>query len=79
MNEWLGYVKGPGFVFMVCAALLTGGCDGTETRNRVDDTVEEMAGKKDLDRYKKMKDDLGEIQTRQTEKYRQLEEGADDK
>ena len=79
MNEWFGYVKGSGFVFMVCIALLTGGCDGTDTRDRVDDTVEEMAGKKDLDRYKEMKDDLGEIQTQQTEKYRQLEEDTDDK
>ena len=50
-----------------------------DTRDTVDDTVEEMAGKKNLDRYKQMKDDMGEIQTQQTEKYRQLREDADDK
>jgi hypothetical protein len=32
-----------------------------------------------VDRYKKMTDDLGEIQTQQTEKYKQLDEAADDK
>jgi len=79
MNGWLGHAKGLRLVFMVCVALLTGGCDGTDTRDQVDDTVEEMAGKKNLDLYKQMKDDLGEIQTQQTEKYRQMKEDADDK
>ena len=79
MNEWRRYLKGWVLAFIVGLALVAGGCDGTDTRDTVDDTVEEMAGKKNLDRYKQMKDDLGEIQTQQTEKYRQLEEDTDDK
>ena len=66
-------------VFLLCVSLGAGGCEGTDTRDKVDDTVEEMAGKKNVDRYKKMKEDLGEIQTQQTEKYQQLDEAADDK
>ena len=58
--------------FCVCLAIC--GCDGTETRETVDDTVEEITGKKDLERYKQMKDSLGEIQEKQSEKYRQLDE-----
>jgi hypothetical protein len=61
-------------IFLACASLVAGGCEGTDTREQVDDTVEEMAGKKDLERYKQMKDNLGEIQTQQTDRYRQLDE-----
>jgi hypothetical protein len=66
-------------ILLVCMSLMFGGCEGTDTREKVDDTVEEMAGKKNLDRFKQMKDDLGEIQKRKTEKYRQLDEDNDDK
>jgi hypothetical protein len=64
-------------VFLVCGSLVAGGCEGTDTREQVDDTVEEMAGKKDLERYQQMKDDLGEIQKGQSERYRQLDEDTD--
>jgi hypothetical protein len=33
-------------VFFFCASLAAGGCEGTDTRGKVDDTVEEMAGKR---------------------------------
>ena len=66
-------------VFLLCVSLVPGGCEGTDTRDKVDGTVEEMAGKKNVDRYKKMKEDIGEIQTQQTEKYQQLDEAADAK
>ena len=79
MNRWFGYMKGPMMILLVCMSLIPGGCEGTDTREKVDDTVEEMAGKKNLDRFKQMKDDLGEIQQRKTEKYRQLDEDNDDK
>lgn len=65
--------------FLIGGSLVAGGCEGTDTRDQVDDTVEEMAGKKNLERYQQMKDDLGAIQTQQTEKYHQLDEDVDDK
>ena len=46
MNGWFGYGKSLVLVFLVCMSLLAGGCEGTDTRDKVDDTVEEMAGKK---------------------------------
>jgi len=80
MNEAFGrMVKTVVLVFLLCVSLGAGGCEGTETRDKVDDAVKEMSGKKNVDRYKKMKNDLGEIQTQQTEKYQQLDEAADDK
>ena len=59
-------------IFGICVAI--GGCNGTESREAAENTVEEMAGKKDLDRYRQMKDDLGEIEKQQEDKYRQLDE-----
>lgn len=54
------------------------GCEGTESRESVNDTVEELAGKKDLERYQQMKDDLDGIQTQQAERLRQLDSESDD-
>ena len=80
MNDAFGRIlKTVMLVFLLCVSLLALGCEGTDTRDKVDDAVEEMSGKKNVDRYKKMKKDLGEIQTQQTEKYQQLDETADDK
>ena len=80
MNDAFGRIlKTVMLVFLLCVSLLALGCEGTDTRDKVDDAVEEMSGKKNVDRYKKMKKDLGEIQTQQTEKYQQLDEAADDK
>jgi hypothetical protein len=71
MNNWIKWV--------LCFCLLTlpiiaGGCEGTDTREKVDDTVEEMTGKKDVERYKELKDDLKTIQNQQENRYRQLDE-----
>lgn len=68
-RTWNGLVR----VLIVCGSLIFGGCDGTETRRTMDDTVEEMAGKKKVTRYKQIQEEIGEIQRGQTEKYRQLE------
>jgi hypothetical protein len=54
------------------------GCEGNENREKVDRTVEELAGKKDLDRYQNMKDELGEIETRQAERLQQLDSQHED-
>jgi hypothetical protein len=79
MNGALGRtLKTVVLVFLLCVSLTAVGCEGTDTLEKVDDTVEEMVGKKNVDRYEKMKDDIGEIQTQQTEKYRQLDEDGDD-
>ncbi len=78
MNRWYIRVLKNGMLgFLLCISLAAGGCEGTDTRDKVDNTVEEMAGKKDLDHYQQMKDDLGRIQKQQTERNRQMNEDAE--
>jgi hypothetical protein len=50
------------------------GCKGSDTRDKVDDTVEELAGKKQVDRMKEMERDIGNI----TEKESERMDGLDD-
>ena len=59
------------FVKIVVCILLSGflifsACEGSDTRESVDDTVEELAGKKHVDRMKEMEHDIGRIQDQQT-------------
>lgn len=62
-----------GATVMLSAALLMAGCEGTETRKQVDETVEELAGKKQVDQMKAMKEDLEQIQTQQADRLEQLQ------
>jgi hypothetical protein len=64
-------------VLLIWAPLATVGCEGSDTRATVDDTAQELAGKKNLDRYQQMRGDLAGVQQRQAHQYRQLEESAD--
>lgn len=63
-------------ILIVCAALtlpLFNGCKGSDTREKVDDTVKELAGKKQVDQMKKMEKDIGNITEKQQEKYDDLD------
>ena len=73
MKRWYQRLGVMGVTVMLSAALLMAGCEGTETRNQVDDTVEELAGKKQVDQMKAMKEDLEQIQTQQAERLKQLQ------
>jgi hypothetical protein len=61
-------------VMTLVGFLLVSGCEGTETRNQVDDTVEELAGKRQVDRMNDMKGDLETIQNQQAQRLKQLED-----
>lgn len=50
-----------------------GGCDGTEPREQVEDTVEELSGKKHLDRMQKMKKSLDKMQHQQDQRFKQID------
>jgi gas vesicle protein len=73
MLRWCKRLGAIGVTVMLSAALLMAGCEGTETRNQVDDTVEELAGKKKVDQMKAMKEDLNQIQTQQEDRLKQLQ------
>lgn len=59
-------------VCFVCLSLV--GCKGTDTREDIDDTVEELAGKKSIDRMEEMKKDIGKIKEQQTDRLEQFDD-----
>ena len=66
-------------VLVLFAFLTISGCEGTDTRKQVDDTVEEFAGKKNLDRMDQMKKDINKAQQQQLERFKKTDESADEK
>jgi outer membrane murein-binding lipoprotein Lpp len=66
-------------VFVLLAFLAIAGCEGTDTREKVDNTVEELAGKKNLDRMDKMKKTINKAQQQQLERFKKTEESAGEK
>jgi len=52
-----------------CLALA--GCEGTESRENVDDTVKELSGQKSLERMDQMKKDIGDINKQQADRLKE--------
>jgi outer membrane murein-binding lipoprotein Lpp len=73
MKRWYQRLGVIGATALLSSVLLMAGCEGTESRNQVDDTVEELAGKKQVDQMKAMKEDLEQIQTQQADRLKQLQ------
>ena len=70
---------GKKFITMIIFVLslsfpLFSGCNGSDTREKVEDTVEELAGKKQVDRMQKMEKDIGTITDRESERMDDLDE-----
>ena len=78
MKTCPNYIKRTLILLLAGVWLAIGGCEGTDTRDKVDDTVKELTGKKNVERYQQMKDDIGKIQNQQEERYRQLDEDGKD-
>ena len=74
MKKWLRVAGRLAIVWAMVGLLAFFGCEGTETRNQVDDTVEELAGKKQVDRMKEMKEDLEHIQNQQAQRIEQMKD-----
>ena len=66
-------------VLVLFAFLAISGCEGTETREQVDDTVKELAGKKNIDRMDQMKKDINKATQQQAEQFKKIDESADEK
>ena len=66
-------------VLVLLAVLAIDGCEGTDTREKVDNTVEELAGKQNLDRMDKMKKTINKAQQQQLERFKKIEESAEEK
>ncbi len=64
-------------LLLLFAALVFYGCEGSEPREQVDETVKELSGQKNVERMDKMKKDIGAIQSQQEDRLKQLDESAD--
>ena len=57
--------------------LLTGlaivGCEGTDSREKIDDTVKEFSGQKNLERMEKMKKDISDVNKKQADHLKEIE------
>jgi len=66
-------------VLVLFTFLAIAGCEGTETREQVNDTVEEFAGKKNLDRMDQMKKDINKAAKKQLDRLKKIKESAEKK
>jgi hypothetical protein len=55
-------------------SVLFSACEGTETREKVDTTVETVVGKEQTDQFKEAKEKIGAIEAQQAERNKSLEE-----
>ncbi len=64
------------FVFIMVTLPLFSGCKGSDTREKVDDTVKTLAGKKNVDQMKKAEKDIGKIEDKQKARMDELDQTA---
>ena len=55
------------------AGLALAGCEGTDSREKVDDTVKELSGQKNLERMDQMKKDIDDINKKQADRLKEIE------
>jgi len=60
-------------LLVLITGLFLAGCDGTDSREMVDDTVRELSGQKNLERMQQMKKDIGNINKRQADHLKELQ------
>jgi len=62
--------------WLLLLVLLTGlvlaGCEGTKSRENVDDTVKELSGQKSLERMEQMKKDIDDINKKQADRLKEV-------
>jgi outer membrane murein-binding lipoprotein Lpp len=71
--------KNLALVLVLFAFLAIAGCEGTETREQVDDTVKELTGKKNIDRMDQMKKDINKSRQQQADRFKKIDESAEEK
>ena len=60
-------------LLVLLAGLALAGCEGTDSREKVDDTVKEFSGQKNLERMDQMKKDLDDINKQQADRLKEIE------
>lgn len=79
MTRIVNASKNTTLVLVLFAFLAIAGCEGTATREQVDDKVNELAGKKDIDRMDQMKKDINKATQQQLDRFKKTEESAEEK
>jgi len=59
--------------FVLRASLLLAGCEGSDSREKIDDTVKEFSGQKSLERMDHMKKDIDDINKKQADRLKEIE------
>ncbi|OQW98383.1 MAG: hypothetical protein BWK74_04630 [Desulfobacteraceae bacterium A6] len=59
----------PLLVLFTC--LILAGCEGTDSREKVDDTVKELSGQKNIERFDQMKKDIDKINKQQADRLKE--------
>ena len=58
---------------ILLTGLVLAGCEGTESREKIDDTVKEFSGQKNLERMDQMKKDIDDINKKQADRLKEIE------
>ena len=62
----------PLFIVLLTGLVLVG-CEGTDSREKVDDTVKELSGQKSLERMEQMKKDIDDINKQQADRLKEIQ------
>ena len=65
------------FLLILCVTLVFYGCEGSEPREQVDDTVKEISGQKNVERMDQILKDIDTIQSKQEDRLKKFEESLD--
>jgi hypothetical protein len=58
----------------LAGSLILTGCEGSDSREKVDSTVETVVGKEQTDQFKEAKEELKAIETQQADRYKVLDD-----
>jgi len=59
--------------FVLLTGLVLAGCEGSDSREKIDDTVKEFSGQKSLERMDQMKKDIDDINKKQVDRLKEIE------
>lgn len=65
-------------ILIFCTAVCFSGCEGSEPRDKVDDTVKELSGQKQVEQMDRMKKKLDAINKKQADRLKQFDENNDE-
>ena len=59
--------------FVLITGLVFAGCEGSDSREKIDDTVKEFSGQKNLERMDQMKKDIDDINKKQADRMKEID------